>query len=74
MQGYLVANVLPYVAEGMVRIKRERPQDPIAYLADFLLSKGKSVEQDTIDKALAKFKEDLLLAEEMDRELAQRSI
>jgi hypothetical protein len=33
LQAFLAASVLPELAEAMVRVMRERPEDPIQFLA-----------------------------------------
>lgn len=55
MQTYLVLNVLPKVAEGMVRIAREKPDDPIDFLQRFLREAGAKAESDAVSDAKNEF-------------------
>jgi len=68
-----VVNVLPHLADGMVRVAREAPEDPILFLVNFLRERGVRLEEDTKASALEKFKDALSLAEEMDREILSRN-
>eukprot|EP01041_Mallomonas_annulata_P000289 gene289-523_t len=68
-QNYLVVNVLPFVSEGMIRIAREKPEDPIGFLAEFLRTHGVQAEEEASSQALAKFTQALSLAEQIDREI-----
>ena len=62
-------NVLSHVAEAMVKITRERPEDPIGFFASFLDERGVFLEQEATTNALEKFNNALKMAEETDREL-----
>ena len=37
--------VLPHVAEAYIHISREKPDDAIQYMVDFLQQKGRSLEE-----------------------------
>jgi hypothetical protein len=50
-----MANVLTYVAQGMINIVREKPEDPIMYLANFLREAGEQMEAKAYEKAKKKF-------------------
>lgn len=69
LQKYLLDNVLPHIADGMIRVARDRPDDPIAVMIQFLHQRATKVEEDARSSALSKFNEALSLAEQIDREL-----
>ena len=68
-QQYLVNNVLPFVAEGLIRIAREKPIDPITFLSEFLAIRGNEIENQAIEEARIQFQEELKLAEEIDNKM-----
>ena len=37
MQAYLDKTVMPLVLEGMAEVSKKRPENPIKYLADYLM-------------------------------------
>eukprot|EP00607_Mallomonas_marina_P008866 CAMPEP_0182424328 /NCGR_PEP_ID=MMETSP1167-20130531/10529_1 /TAXON_ID=2988 /ORGANISM="Mallomonas Sp, Strain CCMP3275" /LENGTH=801 /DNA_ID=CAMNT_0024604061 /DNA_START=446 /DNA_END=2851 /DNA_ORIENTATION=- len=67
-QDFLVNNVLPHIAEAMIIIAKDKPEDPIGFLANFLSTRGEQLEKDACAQALEKFQEALSLAEELDRD------
>jgi len=67
-QEYLVTQVLSHVGEGLIHITKEKPGDPIGFLASFLLTRGGELEKDATAVALEKFQENLRLADELDKE------
>ena len=44
LEEYLVSNIGPHLAEVMVAIERERPDDPLALLVSFLETRGRELE------------------------------
>lgn len=64
LQKFLGATVLPHVAQGLINIARERPDDPIMYLADYLDSQAKLLESNSEEAAKIEF--DLLLKEALN--------
>jgi hypothetical protein len=44
LEEYLVSNIGTHLAEVMVAIERERPEDPLAYLISFLESRSRELE------------------------------
>ena len=60
-------NVLPYLAKGMVRVAREQPEDPIAFLADLLMQQASETQALSEASAFSKFSQ--LLEEAENREV-----
>lgn len=70
LQNYLVENVLPHVAEALVNITRERIDDPVLYLANFLYHRGVAVQEQETTAAYEKFLSAVQQAEAMEEEAA----
>ena len=64
LQRFLGATVLTHVAQGLINTARERPEDPIMYLADYLEQQAQILENQS--EAQAKIEFDLLLKEAMN--------
>ena len=69
LQEYLGHNVMPFLAKGMIRIAREKPEDAVAFMAQFLLEEGKALEDAAREKALANFNSVLAAAREEESKL-----
>jgi len=57
LQAFLSSAVLPQVAEGLVRIQRQQPEDPIMFLAEQLARCSADNNQLAQDKARSRFAE-----------------
>lgn len=57
LQAFLTATVLPQVTEGLVRIQREQPEDPILFLAQQLLQHSAGRNSQAEEKARLRFVE-----------------
>lgn len=55
LQAFLSATVLPQVTEGLVRIQREQPQDPILFLAQQLMQHSMDRNSQAEEKARVRF-------------------
>eukprot|EP00597_Dinobryon_sp_UTEXLB2267_P008619 CAMPEP_0170084628 /NCGR_PEP_ID=MMETSP0019_2-20121128/19766_1 /TAXON_ID=98059 /ORGANISM="Dinobryon sp., Strain UTEXLB2267" /LENGTH=617 /DNA_ID=CAMNT_0010300789 /DNA_START=495 /DNA_END=2348 /DNA_ORIENTATION=+ len=55
LQAFLTATVLPHVASGMVRLMRDRPADPVAFLSDFLLQQALTQRSQSCEQARKTF-------------------
>ena len=38
---YLIENVIPKLSQGLIEVGKEMPEDPIEYLADYLMKQSK---------------------------------
>ena len=72
LQNYLVQNVLPHVAEGIIHIARERVEDPLQWMAAFLKERGEEIQSRECQAAYDKFMSYMSVAEEMESHVAQR--
>ncbi len=63
-------NVLSHVAEAMIHISRERVEDPVLYLANFLYHRGLAVQEHETTTAYEKFLTAVHQAEAMEEEAA----
>lgn len=70
MQNYLMVNVLPHLAEAIVRIHRERIEDPVLFMADFLQQRGMEVQEKETKDVLDRYLEALAHAEAMEEAAA----
>lgn len=50
LQQYLLDNVLPHLARGMVHISRELPDDPIGFLENYIRTVANQIESSTVEK------------------------
>jgi hypothetical protein len=64
LQRFLGATVLTHVAQGLINTARQRPEDPIMYLADYLEQQAQILENQS--EAQAKIEFDLLLKEALN--------
>jgi len=71
LQDYLLKNIMPFIVKGMVAIVREKPHDPIGFMADFLKAEGLSLENSAMQNALANFNSVLHQAREVEARLAR---
>ena len=71
LQEYLLKNIMPFIVKGMVAIVREKPDDPIGFMADFLKAEGLSLEDSAMQNALANFDSVLHEAREVEARLAR---
>ena len=55
LQKFLNVTVLPYVAQGLINIVRERQEDPIMYLADYLEQQSLLLESESEQQAKKEF-------------------
>ena len=65
-------NVLPHVAEGIIRVSRERMADPLQWMADFLQMRGQELQSYESRIAHDKFRSYMSLAEEMETKVTAR--
>lgn len=72
LQDYLVQNVLPHIAEGLIHIARERVDDPLQWMAAFLKERGEEIQSREYQAAYDKFMSYMSMAEEMESHVAQR--
>lgn len=70
MQNYLVENVIPHVAEALIRINREKVEDPVFFMADFLLQRGTEVQEKETTDVLNRYLQALAEAEAMEEAAA----
>jgi hypothetical protein len=50
LQQYLLDNVLPHLAKGMVYISRDQPDDPIGFLESYIRGVANQIETSTVEK------------------------
>lgn len=62
-------NVLPYMAEAMIKIVRDKVDDPLFFMADYLQQKGNEVQAAETEIVYAKFLVAVAEAEVMEREV-----
>lgn len=62
----MVSNVLTHIAEAMIHIARMKPDDPIAYMHEFLLDRGQKIQADAEASAFRNFIEPLSEEEVQD--------
>lgn len=55
LQDFLIATVLPHIAEGMIHIARTNPPDPIRLLYEHLLKAGRDIEATAVERARNNF-------------------
>ena len=70
MENFLVINVLPHVAEALIKISREKIDDPIIFMADFLKHRGEEIQSFETQRTYAKFLEAVKQAEELEAQAA----
>ena len=61
LEKYILSTVGPHLTECLVKIEREKPEDPLKYLIEFLDNRSDSVEQAAEVKARQRF--DILLSQ-----------
>jgi hypothetical protein len=57
LQDFLTATLLPHITSGMVRILREKPEDPIRFLAQQLHDRSAENREGAEEKARLRFME-----------------
>lgn len=72
MQAFLMDNVLPHVAEGLIKIRREEVEDPLMYLIEFLHDRAMEIQQQETNMVYEKFLVALKTAEEQEAEAARQ--
>ena len=63
-------NVLPHVAEALIKISREKIDDPVIFMADFLKQRGEEIQSIETQRTYAKFLEAVKQAEELEAQAA----
>lgn len=63
LKTFLDATVLPYLAQGMIKIAREAPEDPILFLSEYLRDMSEKVAREAGDEARKEFYSQLAEAE-----------
>jgi hypothetical protein len=70
LQEYLGQNVMPFLVKGMILLARTEPEDPIGFMADFLINEGKALEDAARESALNNFNSVLAAAREEESKLS----
>ncbi len=66
----MVINVLPHVAEALITISREKTEDPVIFMAEFLRQRGTEIQSIETQRTYAKFLEAVKQAEELEAQAA----
>jgi len=55
MEEYIVSNVLPTIAEGLISIRRKQPDDPIQYMYEHLVRAADTIQSHAEQEAYQTF-------------------